>query len=256
MVIPLFVNGLFKHSAPIELLRVEESAGDLLLYVSGAMAFVGTMFLGWIAYKQNDDLKKIEESNFIANNYCIDLLRAVSLKNINKLEVNLDEFHEEQIVREEILESGYQSFRIQFDMDRMKNIPVYVHVSKIKMWFSGNKGEKSNSVSIFATACDGYYSKVAISEDKDFFELTVLMKPETKLNILKCMGMKGTLMMEIEMELVSPNYVMSKMKNRAKFSKSNEIDNAEFEIIDVNPLSFWNGSEIISKEDVKFRVET
>lgn len=257
MVIPLFVNGLFKHSAPIELLRVEESAGDLLLYVSGAMAFVGTMFLGWIAYKQNDDLKKIEENNFIAINYCMDSLRSVVMKRKHFLEGNFDK-HADQIVRERILESDYRSFLLKFDMDRMANIPAYVHVSKIKMWFrsSEDKDEQSNSVRIVAESDDKYYSKIAISKNMDFFELTVLVRPETKMKFLKLLEEGGELIMEIEMELVSPNYVLSKIKNRAKFSKSNEMDNDEFEIIDATPLSFWNGSEIISKKDVKFHMES
>ncbi len=59
--------------------------------------------------------------------------------------------------------------------------------------------------------------------------------------------------MIFEMELVSSNYVMSKMKNRGIFSNSSKTENTNFEIVDAKPFSFWKGSEMVSKEDIKFR---
>ena len=210
------------------------------------MAFVGTMFLGWIAYKQNDDLKNIEESNFIANNSCIDLLRAVSL--YNKRFIDPDEYFNEQIVIQDKVESSNQGFYIKFVMDRMTNISAYVHVSNIMMFFTSGKGKERNSTCFLANAKDECYSAVAISKNRDFFSLTVLMKPETKLKFLEYLQKTGALTLEIEMELVSPNYVKTKMKNRATFSNTNKIDKINFKLIDAKPLSFWRGSEITSKK--------
>lgn len=63
----LFVHFLFKLPAPFEWLSAEWDAGDLLGYVGSFMAFVGTMFLGYIAILQskqanemNKDLLELE----------------------------------------------------------------------------------------------------------------------------------------------------------------------------------------------------
>lgn len=258
VVIPFIINGLFKIPVPMWIFQAEYSAGDMLVYVSGAMAFIGTMFLGWIAYKQNDDLKKIEENNFIALNECMELLSSVSLKDMDKIAVNLEEEHGEIILEEKgIRKSNYQSFRAEIFMERMTKIPAsFVHVSQIMMWFDGEKDERKSSFVIFADAHDDYYTRVAISKEQDGFGFTVLLKPETKQKVLKCLEQKGTLLLEMEMELISPNYVMSKMKNRATFSNSNKTENTNFEIVDAKPLSYWKGSEVISKEDIKFRQDS
>ena len=254
-IVPLVINILFKFEAPLEILRAEKSAGDMLSYISGAMAFVGTTFLGWIAYKQNEYLKRIEENNFIAHHACIDLLSSISMKELDKIAVYLDEEHAEQIVEEkEIVGSNYQSFKIKIAMDRMGNIPALVHVSEIVIWL-GNSGNKvRQSICFFAYAYDDYFSKVAISKEKDFFEITVLLRQETKAELLKCLEMEGTLMIELDMEFVSPSYVITKMKNRATFTNSNEIK-TDFELTDTKPLSFWEGSNMVSKKDIKCRLE-
>lgn len=82
------------------------------------------------------------------------------------------------------------------------------------------------------------------------------MKPEIKQKVLKYLEQKGIMIFEMEMELVSSNYVMSKMKNRGIFSNSNKTENTNFEIVNAKPFSFWKGSEVVSKEDIKFRQDS
>lgn len=70
VVVPLIINGLFKINAPIEILRAEDSAGNILTYVLGAMTFIGTMFLDGLhiskmmnevkILRRHDNIKKRE----------------------------------------------------------------------------------------------------------------------------------------------------------------------------------------------------
>lgn len=60
IIIPLIiVNLLFKGRTEIDFLVAEWDAGDLLSYIAAFEAFIGTIVLGLVALKQNEDLGKI-----------------------------------------------------------------------------------------------------------------------------------------------------------------------------------------------------
>lgn len=60
------LNVLFKvHTDGI--FSAEWEAGDALNYVASIFGAVGTIILGYVAYKQNDRLQEMENNNYIAN---------------------------------------------------------------------------------------------------------------------------------------------------------------------------------------------
>lgn len=58
--VPLGVNYAFHHVAPVDMLAARWEASDALNYITTTLAFIGTFFLGLVAWKQNTDLQKIE----------------------------------------------------------------------------------------------------------------------------------------------------------------------------------------------------
>ena len=60
------LNALFKvHTNGI--FSAEWGAGDALNYAASIFGAVGTIILGYVAYKQNDRLQEMENNNYIAN---------------------------------------------------------------------------------------------------------------------------------------------------------------------------------------------
>lgn len=57
---PLMINVLFKHSAPVEILRAEWDAKDALSYYGSALSFLSTLILSGLAIWQN---RRIQEEN-------------------------------------------------------------------------------------------------------------------------------------------------------------------------------------------------
>ena len=66
LILALVVNILFKvHTDGI--FSAEWGAGDALNYTASIFGAVGTIVLGYVAYKQNDRLQEMENNNYIAN---------------------------------------------------------------------------------------------------------------------------------------------------------------------------------------------
>ena len=100
VLIPIAINFLFERQAPVDILVAKWSAADALSYTAGALAFLGTMFLGWISWSQNNQLQRIEINSFIAQNSCMVLLKSLSFTGLDQKVVNLDTEHIEPIVVE------------------------------------------------------------------------------------------------------------------------------------------------------------
>ena len=252
VVIPLLINFLFQKQAPVNILAARWNAAEALNYTAGALAFLGTMFLGWVSWCQNNQLQRIETNSFIAQNSCMVLLKSISFKGLEQIVINLDTEHIEPIVIEKALnESNYGSFSMNILMKRLDSYAAFVRVDSLTMFI----GEQGVSAYVFAKAYDDCYSRVAISEDTDGFQLTVLLKPDTKKKIIDALQQKCEIMVEIIVELVTANYVWTRIKCRGSFSKdtvSEEISNS-FSLKDQAPLCFWLGNGITDSKNIKFR---
>ena len=120
VVIPIAINFLFQRQATVDILVARWDAADALSYTAGALAFLGTMFLGWISWSQNNQLQRIETNSFIAQNSCMVLLESLSFKRLNQKVINLGTEHIEPIVVENGLKDfSYGSFLLTVQLKRL-----------------------------------------------------------------------------------------------------------------------------------------
>lgn len=253
VIIPLVVNYTFRTEAPVDILAARWNASDALIYISAILAFLGTLFLGLVSWKQNTDLQTMERNNFIANNSCEVFLDTITLKDMGMIACNLDTEHAESIVAEKGIQgSNYGSIKLVVSLKRTKGCASLVKVNDLQI-FIGNKNE--GCVPIWAYAYDETYNRMAISKDHNAFEITVLLKPETKKKILEKLNSDCTISMDIAMDLSTPSYVVTKIKCRGNFKRTESAELVDsFEIAGVEPMCFWNGNYISTEQDIKFRV--
>lgn len=255
-VIPLIINYLFKIELPIKILIAEWGAGDALTYVAGSLAFVGTMFLGWVSWKQNVDLQTIERNSFIAENSCMSLITEVKIKDLDKLAVNIDHEHPEQIVISEgNKNSSYNiaSFVCEFQLKRLEKLPAMVRVDAMSIFM----GEDNCKVTLFTKGYDKTFSRIAISEKMDRFSITVFVSFDEKEKIINVLHKGCRMILDVDFELVTGNFVSTRMKCRAELK--NDVDKekmATFDLTDKKPMCFWFGNTILDEKEVIIRCDT
>ncbi|MCD7805219.1 MAG: hypothetical protein LUH03_08775 [Oscillospiraceae bacterium] len=195
----------------------------------------------------------MERNNFIANNSCEVFLDTITLKDMGMIACNLDTEHAESIVAEKGIQgSNYGSIKLVVSLKRTKGCASLVKVNDLQI-FIGNKNE--GCVPIWAYAYGETYNRMAISKDHNAFEITVLLKPETKKKILEKLNSDCTISMDIAMDLSTPSYVVTKIKCRGNFKRTESAELVDsFEIAGVEPMCFWNGNYISTEQDIKFRV--
>lgn len=254
VVIPITINFLFERQAPVDILAARWSAADALSYTAGALAFLGTMFLGWISWSQNNRLQRIETNSFIDQNSCMVLLKSLSFKDLDKKVADLDNEHTEPIVVEDgLVDCNYGSFSLIIQLKCLDSYAAFVKVESLTMFV----GEQVISAFVFAKAYDDCYSRIAISEETETFELTLLLKPNTKRKVIDALQQNCVIIAEIMVELVTANYVWTKIKCMGSFVKNNssELLQNNFSLSDKAPMCFWFGNGVIDSETVKFRNE-
>lgn len=249
--VPLGVNYAFRHEAPVDILAARWDASDALNYIATTLAFIGTFFLGLIAWKQNTDLNKIEIDTFIANNSCEVFLDSIRLKNLNWTECNLDTEHEESIVAEAGIQGcNYGSFQIELSLRRKSGYSTQVRVNDMLIFI----GDETNTIPICAERYDNTFNKIAITENHNQFNVTVLLRPETKREIINHLNDNCKITLDMNIELVSASYVSTKLKCRGDFVKSNtESFENNFVLSGKEPMCFWGGNIIYSEKDVVAR---
>lgn len=63
--VPLGVNYAFRQEAPVDIFAARWDAADALNYIATSLAFIGTFFLGLVAWKQNNDLQKSKQIHLL-----------------------------------------------------------------------------------------------------------------------------------------------------------------------------------------------
>lgn len=252
--VPLGVNYAFRHVAPVDILAARWEASDALNYIATILAFIGTFFLGLVAWKQNTDLQKIETNMFIANNSCEVFLESIQLKSLNQIACNLDTEHMESIVVEEDIQGcDYGSFEIEICLKRKSGYSTQVRVNEMLIVI----GDGKTTISIWTKRYDDTFNKIAITENYNRFNVTVLLRPETKKKIIDHLNDNCRIMIDMKIELVSASYVSTQIKCRGEFVKSNS-DNLKnnFKLSGKEPMCFWGGNIVYSENDVSERRKT
>ena len=251
--VPFGVNYAFRHVAPVEILAARWEASDALNYIATTLAFIGTFFLGLVSWRQNTDLQKIETNTFIANNSCEVFLESIQLKDLAQIACNLDTEHIESIVAEEGIQgSNYRSFEIEICLKRKSGYATQVRVNDMKIFI----GDEATIIHIWTNRYDDTFNKIAITENYNRFNVTVLLKPETKKKIIEHLNDNCKIMVDMNIELLSASYVSTQLKCRGAFVKSN-ANNLEnnFELSGKDSMCFWGGNIIYSEKDVTTRIK-
>jgi len=249
--IPLGISWAYKSEAPIAIMESQWEAGDALGYVAGSLAFLGTMFLGFVAWKQNNDLQTLEKHNFIANNDCKVVIKGMQIRIQNTIPVN-HEIHSEQILVSAELEENekFLGIDIIFNLEPINSIYAeMVHVDSVDFFISD---EKHNITRVFMFFKEQYsnYTRIAISKNELSFSTTILVRLEENKKILENINNENTVGIDIMFKLLTNSGVLTKCKCRAKLEGIEYDDNARYNSFicskDSVPRIFWYGNEIIN----------
>ena len=170
------------------------------------------------------DIKKIETNMFIANNSCEVFLESIELKSLNQIAICLK------------CKSGFST------QVRVNDMAIFI-------------GDETTTIPIWTKRYDDTFNKIAITENYNRFDVTVLLKPETKKKMIDHLNDNCKIVIDMNIELVSASYVSTKMQCRGEFIKTNS-DNLEndFKLSGKVPMCVWNGNIMYSEKDVVTRL--
>lgn len=249
--IPLIVNWFFKQATLMPILKPEWEAGEALGYVSGILSFIGTMFLGRVSWKQNQDLQKKQDETFAAENSCTVLLDKVAFKIGNQNACNLNIHPETIVCSSEQLQKGYgwESFECEITLQYVKNLPVLVRVLSASIFVE-------NQVAEFVKY-DECFTKVAAFKDYCKFNLTLLVSAEEKQKIGNLIN-QGIypIALEIKFETVSDRYVSTTLKCRSTLEYCGGVKyGIKYSSSEDTSMSFGYGSRVLEQSEIKYRVQ-
>ena len=146
----------------------EWEAGDALNYVASIFGAVGTIILGYVAYKQNDRLQEMENNNYIANYSSMVLMNNIYIKQDADIPVNW-EIHSEQIIKDCDWDekTPYLGYKFTFNAKSMGNgIPALIHIKDCNI-FCSDESNKSMSSHLFGKNYSNLYSRIAIHQNEN-----------------------------------------------------------------------------------------
>jgi uncharacterized protein YqkB len=179
-------------------------------------------------------------------------LESIELKSLNQIACNLATEHMESIVVEEGIQGlDYRSYQIAICLKRKSGFSTQVRVNDMAIFI----GDETTTIPIWTKRYDDTFNKIAITENYNRFDVTVLLKPETKKKMIDHLNDNCKIVIDMNIELVSASYVSTKMQCRGEFIKTNS-DNLEndFKLSGKEPMCFWNGNIMYSEKDVVTRL--
>lgn len=257
IILSFVLNVLFKvHSDGI--FSAEWEAGDALNYAASMFGAVGTIVLGYVAYKQNDKLQKMEDNNYIANFSSTIILKSIYSELVNKKSTRIDpNEHCEQIIKEKDLQENKPYIDYKFTC-RAKIIgdviPAFIHIKKCDISYS-DETKTNMDDSIYGVNLLDNYSRLAIyNQDCAMFEITYLINCDKRDKFEKLFEHdKCTVIVEIEFDVVSIKNVLTKFKCRAYCKAKRECN--EIKWSDDKPQLFFYGHDIVKLKDLKIAGE-
>lgn len=245
--VPLIVNILFQHSIPIKIFHAQWNADDALGYVGGALSFMGTMFLGWVSWKQNQVLQKRQDDTLIAEHSCMVLLEKMEFKNVDRKATSLDIHPETIAVADGSMNSfwNYSSFECDITLKHLKNYPIVVRTLAVQL-------QVLNTVVEFKQY-DNFFTRIAVSKDGSRFKLTLILSATEKQRLITLIkGGKNEIYLDIMMELVSDRYVSTKQKCRSVLKMAEDTGLLEY-VSDDAEMSFWYESKLLDPSEIQYR---
>lgn len=215
----------------------------LLSYISGALTFIGTMYLGWVAKTQNDELLKREDENYLANNSCMAITRSI------QLEERVPELDWEEPIYLSQKRQGSQDsvfLHAKLIADYTGQCPVYGRIVYLKMFFGGTqeytRGDK--------------FSLLRISFDQVELEFNVAVPKKSYNDYVKNLSnLEDSFMVHLKYMLVTDKMVSTEIGCGIwmNFHINNEgvlIGKSENKY---KPSCKWLGNRIFEQKDIKLK---
>lgn len=247
--IPLVINLLFEGTAPCETLQAKWSAGDALGYAAGSLTFIGTMFLGWVSWKQNQTLQAREDESFIADNSCMVLIEKMVFHDLQRKAINIPE-HCETLLCDDadaIQNNKYSTIECDITLKHIKNYPVVVRAIRGFLQIGNDM--------VALEKIDDFYTRLAVQNNKSQFQLTTFLSSVNITKIKKAIR-KGDFKIKInlEVELISNERVSTQLKLRSTLYKENADETAiNYNSQEDSSMVFWYGNNIVSLDAIRFR---
>lgn len=249
------LNILFKIKSD-SIFSAEWQAGDALGYVASVFGAVGTIILGYVAYKQNGKLQELESNNYIANYSALVLMNEVHIKGKANVPVNWSEHSEQIIVDADVKsESGYVGYDFTFVATGVGNAtPALLHIKECNVFCSDDE-RKNMSSYLFGKNYADVYSRVAIHKDNKIkFGMTYIVDKNKKDAFEKAIKQNAyNVIVEVVFYIVTDKNVITKCKCRSYCDGQNQNDNIRWE--DKDPMVFFYGHDIADVRSMKISGE-
>lgn len=251
------LNVLFKvHTDGI--FSAEWEAGDALNYVASIFGAVGTIILGYVAYKQNDRLQEMENNNYIANYSSMIVLNTIYINQVNKVmtRINPDE-HPEQIIIDCDWEdkTKYAGYSFAFNASSVgNNIPALIHIKDCNI-FCSDESNKNMSSHLFGKNYSNVYSRIAIHQNENIkFGMTYVIDEKKRVEFENAIKQSAySVVVEIVFDIVTDKSVITQCKCISHCDGKNCANQITWE--DKDPKVFFYGHNIVSINELKIAGE-
>lgn len=251
LIVALIVNVLFKIETD-SFFSAEWSAGDALNYMGSMVGAISTFVLSLVAYKQNEKLQKMEDNNYIASNSCMVLIDKIYIKPKAHIPVNY-ELRTEQILGDKDNKdrnpSGYSvGVNLKKSDTSMQATPSLIYVSKCTFFVGDDKEETLESIIWSENIREGY-TRVAILESGIAFSCEMLVSKDKQEKFEKeIKDKRNSLTTELEFNIITDKYVMTKCKCRAYCEYQNNSDGVTWK--SRKPMVFFYGHELKNRDEI------
>lgn len=248
LAIPLFVNWLLKHPVFSSIFGEDWEVGDALGYVGGVLTFIGTMFLGWVSWKQSRESREKQDDAFIVENSCMALLDNVEFKGFTRKAANF-QIHPETIVVTKSSGTSlvnYSTLECEVSLHHTKKYPVVVRVLEAVLFVGNNNFD--------FTKYDNYFTRVAVGESGSRFNLTLVMSPEEKDKLVSLIkNSRNKIMFDIQIEMVGDRFVSTVLKCRSTLQSQERSGEFLYSSQKDSQMCFWYGNRIVEPSSIKYR---
>jgi hypothetical protein len=247
------LNSLFKiHSDGV--FAAEWGAGDALNYIASIFGAVGSIVLGYVAYKQNDRLQELENNNYIANYSSMLIMNKIDIEQKPNIPVNW-EIHSEQIVVDGDIEDEYVGYKFTFTACSIGTaIPTRVHIKECNIFCGARDEEVANSY-LFGKNYSDVYSRVAIHKDNIIkFGMTYVVNAKKRKNFEEAIRQNSySVTVEVLFDIITDKNVITKCKCRSYCCGQNCANKITWEGKD--PMVFFYGHDIANEDNIKISGE-
>lgn len=234
----------------------EWETGDALNYVASIFGAVGTIILGYVAYKQNDRLQEMENNNYIANYSSMVLMNNIYIKQDADIPVNW-EIHSEQIIKDCDWDekTPYLGYKFTFNAKSMGNgIPALIHIKDCNI-FCSDESNKSMSSHLFGKNYSNLYSRIAIHQNENIkFGMTYVIDAKKRVEFEDVIKQSAySVVVEIVFDIVTDKSVVTQCKCISHCDGKNCANQITWE--DKDPKVFFYGHNIVSINELKIAGE-